>query len=72
MVTVLEKNFGTVALEKGFITEEQLEEAVKVQIEQDTEGLEHRLIGSILYSLGYMTIPQINEVIEALKESQNE
>ena len=72
MVTVLEKNFGTVALEKDFITEEQLEEAVKVQMDQDTEGLEHRLIGSILYSLGYMTIPQINEVIEALKESQNE
>ena len=70
MVTVLEKNFGTVALEKGFVTGEQLEEAVKVQREQDMEGLEHRLIGSILYSLGYMTIPQVNEVIDTLKAPQ--
>ena len=70
MVTVLEKNFGAVALEKGFINEEQLDEALKVQMEQDMEGLEHRLIGSILYSLGYMTIPQVNEVIDTLKGSQ--
>ncbi len=70
MVKAVEKLFGTIALEMGFITEEQLEEAAKVQMDQDADGLEHRLIGSILYSLDYMTIQQVNEVIESSKKSQ--
>jgi len=70
MVKAVEKRFGTIALEMGFITEEQLKEATKVQLDQDADGLEHRLIGSILYSLGYMTIQQVNEVIDSSKNSQ--
>ena len=62
----IEKRFGTVAVEKGFITKEQLKEAINVQIEQDLDGLERRLIGSILFSLGYMTIDQVNEVIKEM------
>ena len=64
MVTRLEKRFGTIAVEKGFTTKEQILEAMKQQVEEDLDGLEHRRIGSILYSLGYITIPQINEVLE--------
>lgn len=71
MVKAVEKRFGDIAIEMGFITEEQLEEATKVQMEQDADGLEHRLIGSILYGLGYMTIQQVNEVIESSKKTQD-
>jgi predicted RNA-binding protein associated with RNAse of E/G family len=60
--------FGQIALRKGFVTREQIEEAVKIQKERATEGLEHRLIGSLLYSLGYMRVEQINEVIEEQQE----
>ena len=68
MVKAVEKRFGDIAMEMGFITEEQLEEAAQVQMDQDADGLEHRLIGSILYSLGYMTLQQVNEVIDSFKE----
>lgn len=70
MVKAVEKRFGDLAIEMGFVTEEQLEEATQVQMDQDADGLEHRLIGSILYSLGYMTIQQVNEVIDSSKNSQ--
>jgi hypothetical protein len=70
MVQAVEKRFGTMAVEKGFVTEEQLFEAMKVQIENDIEGLEHRLIGSILYGLGFITIQQVNEVLDTLGKDE--
>ena len=69
MVTDFEKRFGVIAVERGFVTKDQLLEAMNVQVEQDLDGLEHRLVGSILYELGYMTVEQINEVIEAVQKT---
>ena len=63
-----DKRFGTIAVEKGFITKDQLIEAINLQIQQDIDGMEHRLIGSILYSLGYITLDQIDEVLQILKK----
>ena len=63
-----DKRFGTIAVEKGFITKEQLIEAINLQIEQDIEGMEHRLIGSLLYSLGFITLDQIDEVMEIIEK----
>ena len=60
--------FGTMAVKKGFVTKDQVLEVMKVQMERDLDGLEHRLIGSILYSKGYITLPQIDEVLEAVKK----
>ena len=66
------KRFSTVAIEKGFIIKEQFVEAMGVQIENDLEGTGHRFIGSVLYGMGYMTIQQINEVLETMtKEREN-
>ena len=59
--------FGVLVVKNGFIPDDQLGEALELQREQDLKG-EHRFIGSILYSLGYMTIPQIDEVIELQKK----
>ncbi len=61
--------FGAIAVEKGFITREQLHEGMKEQIDRDLEGLEHRFIGSILYDLGFMTLDQIDEVLAILNRS---
>jgi len=60
------KRFGVIAVEKGFITLEQLVEAMTVQILEGTDGKKHRLIGQILLSLGYLTSPQIDEVMETM------
>lgn len=67
MVSDFEKRFGIVSVEKGYVTKEQLLEAMRIQVEQDLDGIEHRLIGSILFSMGYMTVEQVNEVIESVK-----
>jgi len=67
-VDFVEDRFGTIAVRNGFVTKEQVLEAMKIQMERDLDGLEHRLIGSILYSMGYMTLQQIDEVAEAVKK----
>ena len=59
----LDKRFGTIAVKKGFITQEQLIQAFRIQIEENFEKGEHRLIGAILLDQGIMTMQQIDEVI---------
>jgi hypothetical protein len=66
----VEDRFGTIAVKRGFVTKEQVLESMKIQMERDLDGLEHRLIGSILYSMGYITLPQIDEVAEAVKNGE--
>ena len=58
--------FGIIAVGKDFITADQLSEAMKVQIEEDIGKKEHRPIGEILLSMGYMNPSQINEVLTEL------
>jgi hypothetical protein len=53
-----------VAVQKGFITLDQLIEAIDVQAEESIEGRMHRLIGEILLEKGYISTPQIYEVLE--------
>jgi hypothetical protein len=59
----LEKRFGTMAVGKGFINFDQLMEALEIQEREDMEGKKHRLIGKILFDIGLMTLPQIEEVL---------
>lgn len=63
----LEKRFGDFAVQNGFITEEQLAEAMMIQIEEDLCGLEHRLVGQILLSLGYIDETQILKVLSDMR-----
>ncbi|MFH2091014.1 MAG: hypothetical protein ABIJ31_01485 [Pseudomonadota bacterium] len=60
---LIEKRFGTVAVENKMISVEQLEEALNLQVEEDVEGKEHRLLGVILEALGYITEEQINKIL---------
>jgi len=62
----LDKRFGTVAIDKGFITLENLIEAMKIQILENLQGIEHRLIGQILWEEGYIKTEQINEVLKSM------
>jgi len=67
----IKKRFGDIAVEKGFITEDQRAEALEVQQENDLNGLDRRLIGSVLYRRGYMTIEQVVEVLTELDGNPN-
>jgi hypothetical protein len=62
----LDKRFGALAIEKGFITLEHLVEAMNIQIRENLESSSHRLIGQILWEKGYIDTKQINEVLESM------
>jgi hypothetical protein len=61
-----EDRFGVVAVKRGFITPEQLYDALTTQVEEELEGSKRRLIGQILLEKGYITIPQISLVLEIM------
>ncbi len=57
-----EKRFGLIAIEKGFITKDQLHKALIIQVEDNVQGKPHKIIGDILIDLGYITPEQANEI----------
>ena len=63
----IEKRFGTIAVEKGYITIDQLMDALDIQVREDLSGIKHRLIGKILYDLGFLTIDQIQRVLASMR-----
>jgi hypothetical protein len=64
--------FGKITFDMGFITAEQLKEAMTEQVEDDLAGKPHRPIGKILLENGWMTEEQndivVKELLELLKE----
>ena len=62
----LDKRFGIVAVENGFITSDQLIDAMKIQVYEDLEGSKHRLIGEILQDREHITADQIDKVLELM------
>ena len=62
------RRFGFIAIEKGFIKVDQLYEALVKQRALETGGAERRPLGMILKDLGYLTVSQIDEVLQALEE----
>lgn len=61
-----DRRFGNIAMEKGFITSDDLTEALKIQVEEEFEFEDRRLIGQILFGLKKMTVDQIKEVVAEL------
>ncbi len=62
----LERRFGILAVEKGYITAEQLLEAMAIQLKRDLDKKKHRLIGRILVELGYVQPFQIKEILRCM------
>ena len=61
-----EKRFGIVAIEKGFISSEDLIEALKVQVCEEIEVGKHRFFGGILLHQDKITARQIDVVVKTL------
>jgi hypothetical protein len=66
----IERRFGTLALEKGFITLDQLVEAMNSQVVENLELGTHTPIGTIMVQKGWLDVPQINEVLRALGKEE--
>ncbi len=62
-----DKRFGVIAVEKGFVTAEQVIDAMRIQIEEDVEGGEHRLLGAILVENGYLTVPHLDDILREME-----
>jgi hypothetical protein len=61
------KRFGTIAVRKGLVSAEDVKAAVNEQIDDDINGREHRLLGTILYDNGCITEYQIEVVLVELR-----
>ena len=60
--------FGTVAVALGYITPEQLKEALSTQTDDNLADRPHRPIGSILYDKGFMSAHQLETVLDKTLE----
>jgi hypothetical protein len=66
-INLPQRRFGLIALEKGFIKADQLYEALIRQRAQETGGAERRPLGMILKDLGYLSVSQIDEILQPLE-----
>jgi hypothetical protein len=53
-------------VEKGFVTVEQILEAIEIQIRENMEQNKHRFIGTVLVEQGHMRHSQIQEVLVSM------
>ncbi len=61
------KRFGYFSIKKGFVTEDQFIEAMRIQISNEQKRDESNSIGQIMKEMGFITEEQINEVISDIK-----
>jgi len=59
------RRFGFTAIELGYITLDQLIEAMIIQVREELLSDRYRLIGEIFMELGFMTPEQVDEVVQA-------
>ena len=67
----MEKRFGIIAIERGFISSDHLIEGLKVQVGEELGEGKHTLIGKIFLEKGQMTAEQIDEVTKSLYEEED-
>ena len=58
--------FGVIAVDKGFVTADQLKEALTEQADDNLFNKPHRLIGRIFFDKGWVTDKQIDIVLNEL------
>lgn len=61
-----EKRFGLIAIEKGFISPDQLVDALRIQVNEDIKHGTHRKTGEILLDLDIMNANQVEEVVKTM------
>ena len=62
----LDRRFGVSAVAMGFVTADQVIEALRIQVMEDIEKGKHRLIGLILLEQRLITLSQIERVMASL------
>lgn len=62
----IELRFGQLAIKMGYITLQQLIDAVAIQILEEYQNSSHRLIGMILVEKGFMTLDEVHDVLSTM------
>ena len=62
------KRFGTIAVDKGYITENQLLKALEMQAKENVMDGKHRLLGQIFVEEGLLTTSQVDEILETMNQ----
>ncbi len=62
----LDQRFGSIAVKKGYISSEQLIEALSIQATENVNNNTHRIIGTILREKGHISVEQINEILQEM------
>jgi hypothetical protein len=58
--------FGSMAVFRGYVTLEQIQQALSDQIEDNVNGRPHRLLGTILRERGWMSAEQEQSILEEM------
>ncbi|GAB4180832.1 MAG: hypothetical protein Tsb0017_24900 [Geothermobacteraceae bacterium] len=58
--------FGQLAVRLGYVTPEQLKQALSEQVDDNLAGRPHRILGTIFFEHGWMTPGQIEEVLNLM------
>ena len=64
----LEYRFGFIAVNKGFVTTEQVSKVLGVQVEENVLAEKHRKTGEIMVDMGFMNTSQVDEVLEQMSK----
>ena len=59
-----EKCFGGIAIDKGFIADDDLLVALAFQANENPNNRPHRLLGEVFFDMGLMTVTQVDEVLQ--------
>ena len=62
------KRFGTIAVDKGYVSEKQLISALEIQAKENLLENKHRLIGQIFLDEGLLTEEQVEEILETMNQ----
>jgi len=64
--------FGKLAVMKGFLVAEQLQQALREQVDDNLANRPHRVIGAICFAHGWMTPAQIEEILKLMSKARQE
>jgi len=62
------KRFGTIAVDKEYITEDQLVKGLEIQAQENIMEDKHRLLGQIFVEEGLLTTSQVDEILETMNQ----
>ncbi len=58
--------FGSIAFQRGYVTKEQIQQALALQVEENVSGKTHRRLGMIFREKGWITKEQEKSILDEL------